>query len=717
MATTSIRLTRNGVPSGCWQLNFVQNTFLLVLVSAAATWAQPITVSLPRVFSDAKLGPLENRTYLVSNSTEFYNVTSNTNISGPASPFNGGTTFVDLSSVLAVNVVRPITIWNGALLRLSNLALRVPPLPATYIVGTSLIKHVVRLINGGRVELDNVLIEAYSCSDLETLMRSLCLTTSTKTNWKYNTTEMQILNGLLLYGKAGMPVAEAATLTATAEMDVLATLTNCRVTCPEGGLKPPWVCSATYATGSKDFQFKIQNLLPNTSETIMLSLTSDVTLDPLTWKPVNMGSVVLGLFGQSSRRTWLDFSGIPGAFVLPSYNGQSTAVRIQGLGLRGLPYSPIMRSPLDFLSLWLHAFQINRTTPARLDLRSPQILCVECVLVLNDDEYNWLGTTMGSASAVAPLDRPWLTFMFNTPALGDFAPITYVDSVPRGFSNATAVADTDLLVRFLTSSLTSYRVIGATPGSGAESWPMGSWFANVSRNMAPIGQYWVAKSSEFAPTMAAANFSKVVARTDDMGRPFLSAMSADPSSASGEFGQQYMLRSTDAGIYAPPYEQTRQLAFWDMQGVTGELYVVGSATLSIERFVLYNLAPGGALPYGQGFTYGDNLRRWLAYGTGWQPTTALPAVGAEDAMANLTLPLWYFAKQFRSVFSDGVLSALDRPIGLSKCLLVVPRSEFDILLRRLSMAGRLPATAGAPAGKNSTSHITVTDSSGSGGGN
>ncbi|GIL93672.1 hypothetical protein Vretifemale_21065, partial [Volvox reticuliferus] len=194
-------------------------------------------------------------------------------------------------------------------------------------------------------------------------------------------------------------------------------------------------------------------------------------------------------------------------------------------------------------------------------------------------------------------------------------------------------------------------------------------------------------------------------------------MSADPSSASGEFGQQYMLRSTDAGIYAPPYEQTRQLAFWDMQGVTGELYVVGSATLSIERFVLYNLAPGGALPYGQGFTYGDNLRRWLAYGTGWQPTTALPAVGAEDAMANLTLPLWYFAKQFRSVFSDGVLSALDRPIGLSKCLLVVPRSEFDILLRRLSMAGRLPATAGAPAGKNSTSHITVTDSSGSGGGN
>ncbi|GLI63127.1 hypothetical protein VaNZ11_006034, partial [Volvox africanus] len=438
---------------------------------------------------------------------------------------------------------------------------------------------------------------------------------------------------------------------------------------------------------------------------------SDVTLDPLTWKPVNTGNVVLGLFGETSRRTCLDFGGIPGAFVMPVYNSQSTVVRIQGLMLRGLPYSPVMRSPLDFLSIWIHAFQINRTTPARLDLRSPQVLCVDCVLVLNDEEYSWLGTNMNSAGAIAPLDRPWLVFMFSTPVLGKFAPIMYVDNVPRGISNATAVTDTDLLVRLLTSSLTSYKVIGAAPGSGAESWPMGSWFMNASRDLAPLGQYWVSNSSELAPTMAAANYSKVIARTDVMGRPFLSAMSGNAASGSGGFGRQFVPRSTDVGIYAPPNEQVRQLAFWDMQGVTGELYVVGSSNLTVERIVLYNLAPGGALPYGQGFTYGDNLRQWLAYGTGWQPTTGLPAVGAEDAMANLTLPLWYFAKQFRSVFSKGVLNALDRPIVLSKCLLVVPQSEFAVLLRHLSLAGKLPDTAGAPAGLNSTSHITGSSSS------
>ncbi|GIL50131.1 hypothetical protein Vafri_6436 [Volvox africanus] len=713
MTSTTFRLTKNGLPRGFWHLNTLQHTLLFVLVSATTIWAQPATVSLSQVFSDARLGPLESRIYVVSNSTEFYNVTSYIVISGQTSPFNGGTTVVDLSGVLPVNVIRPITVWNGSLMRLSNLTLKVSPLPATYAVGTSLIKHVIRLINGGRVELDNVLVEAYSCSDLETIMRSLCLVTSTKTNWKYNTTEMQILNGFLLYGKAGMPVSEAATYSVAAETEVLATLTNCRVTCPGGGLKPPWVCSATFASGSKDFQDKIQTLLPNTSEAIMLSLTSDVTLDPLTWKPVNMRNVVLGLFGESSRRTWLDFGGIPGAFVLPVYNSQSTVVRIQGLRLRGLPYSPVMRSPLDFLSIWIHAFQINRTTPARLDLRSPQILCVDCVLVLNDDEYSWLAANMNSAGAIAPLDRPWLVFMFNTPVLGEFVLITYVNNVPKGISNATAVTDTDLLVRLLTSSLTSYKVIGAAPGSGAESWPMGSWFMNASRDLAPLGQYWVSNSSELAPTMAVASYSKVIVRADVAGSPFLRAMSRDSASGSAGFGRQFVPRSTDVGIYAPPQEQVRQLAFWDMQGVTGELYVVGSSILNIERFVLYNLAPGGALPYGQGFTYGDNLRQLLAYGTGWQPTTALPAVGAEDAMANLTLPLWYFAKQFRSVFSKGVLNALDRPIGLSKCLLVVPQSEFAVLLRRLSLAGRLPATTGAPVGQNSTSHIT--GSSGSSG--
>ncbi|GLI63126.1 hypothetical protein VaNZ11_006033, partial [Volvox africanus] len=254
MATKTFRLTKNGLPGGGWYLKTVKNTLVFALVSATTIWAQPTTVSLSDVFSDAKLGPLASRTYVVSNSTEFFNVTSNINVSGQASPFNGGTTIVDLSGVLAVNMTfRPITVWNGALLRLSNLNLRVSPLPATYAVGTSLIKQVFRLINGGRVELENVLIEAYSCSDLETIMRSLCLVTPTKTNWKYNTTGLQILNGLLLYGKAGMPVSEAATYTMAAEMEVLVTLTNCRVTCPAGGLKPPWVCTATYTTGSKDF--------------------------------------------------------------------------------------------------------------------------------------------------------------------------------------------------------------------------------------------------------------------------------------------------------------------------------------------------------------------------------------------------------------------------------------------------------------------------------
>ncbi len=78
-----------------------------------------------------------------------------------------------------------------------------------------------------------------------------------------------------------------------------------------------------------------------------------------------------------------------------------------------------------------------------------------------------------------------------------------------------------------------------------------------------------------------------------------------------------------------------------------------TTSINIKRLVLYNLAPAGALPYGAGFASDDALRRRLAYAAGWQPTAAdgsaneVPEPGNVADLANLTLPLWYFAKNHR----------------------------------------------------------------------
>ncbi|EFJ51707.1 hypothetical protein VOLCADRAFT_87429 [Volvox carteri f. nagariensis] len=676
-------------------------------------------IGLSAILAAAKTGVLENRTYVVS-PPGFVNVTSDLSISGSNSPFNGGATIVDLSGVPQVNLTRPITVFNGASLRLSNLTLRVAPLPSPYDRQISMLQHVIKLVDGGRASLDNVLIESYNCSYLQDFMRTLC----TLTGWKYNTTELQVLNGVVLYGKAGMVLRESAP-GSDAEMEVMTTLTNCRLTCP-GGLPPPWTCSATYTNGSKDFQTKIQQLLPNTAEILLLSLASNVTLDPATWQPVNLGNVVMGLFGNEvGRTTWLDFGGIAGAFVVPVYNRKSNAVWIEWLGLLGLPYSPTFESPLDFLGMWMHAIRVNRTVPAGRGSSSRvfQLYCDYCTIVVSDDEYNWLMANLPSARFTTPMDKPWLVSLFKTPVLGDFA-----DNVMPSISY---LDDAEQVVRIARSYLSKYSVSKAAVSSLVGKWPLGAAEPAAIRSTFPLGQFWVANSSELGPIMSVANYSKVIARSDGRGRPFLSAMIEDPL-AVGEFGRQFVPRSSSIRIMGPPFEQTGQLAFWDMQGVTGELFVPDASQLTIERLVLYNLAPGGAPPYGRGFTSGDSLQRRLAYGTGWQPTasdgtaTQLPPLGVAAAMANLTLPLWYFAKPFRyrpagdrggrgggNMGADSLATSGAMRISLSKCLLVVPRPELDLLRELLGQAGKLPATPGVPAGQNSTSHMAVGISSSS----
>ncbi len=127
-----------------------------------------------------------------------------------------------------------------------------------------------------------------------------------------------------------------------------------------------------------------------------------------------------------------------------------------------------------------------------------------------------------------------------------------------------------------------------------------------------------------------------------------------------------------------------------MQGVTGELS--GSTSASLQDMVLYNLAPGGALPYGGGFAVpgSDLYRQLLLYGSSnWSPAVnastgqpgPLPPLGAvpnEDAFANLTTPLWYFARR-----ADSDVSTM----SLSRVVLVVPPAELRLWLYLFAQVG------------------------------
>lgn len=136
-----------------------------------------------------------------------------------------------------------------------------------------------------------------------------------------------------------------------------------------------------------------------------------------------------------------------------------------------------------------------------------------------------------------------------------------------------------------------------------------------------------------------------------------------------------------------PLTRPLSLPFIHLQGVTGELY--GSTSATLQDLVLYNLAPGGALPYGGGFAVpgSDLYRKLLLYGSSnWNATVnettgepnPLPALGSvayEDTLANLTLPLWYFARPANS--DNGLMS-------LYRVVLVVPTAELQLWLYLLA---------------------------------
>ncbi|GFR50775.1 hypothetical protein Agub_g13040 [Astrephomene gubernaculifera] len=682
--------------------------FLLLLwLPSLVVDAQNISVTLPSLLATASLGQvtLQAATYTLS-SFAVANITSNTTFVGAGS----SVTVLDVSNFPTPanqSMPRAFTVRNNATLRLSNLTLRLPPLPTSQLSGVvSMIAHAVAVGPGALVYLDGVTLVGASCSDLQAFTDTLCRTTS----WRYTTDEFQILNGILMYGDARMSMSPLTTSSdSTAAASNGASLKSTTVTCPNGGPKPPWTCSGTYVSTADELQKTAVRLLANTTKILHLSVTSNITLDPKTWQPVMMpAGVLLSFWGNSIQPVQLDFAGIMGAFTAKSY-ASSGAFRVKDMTLLGSPYSDNFTTPLDFFQTWTHgAFRVARIGDGSAN-PTRQIQLIGCFIFVADREARFMSQVLRVASQSDSLEfNAWLADYF-------LLPVTAVQQ-RDGVTTIDYLDDADKVTRLTNCTLRTLKEFASgTPASSYASpdllWPVGLYTAKSSW-LSGLG-YTVANSSLLGPYIASRS-GNFFARSTPSDSLMVSADSSPRDLAAGNYGPQYRT-STSWGLFMPPIRQLGRLGFWDMQGVTGELYLPSSSTVTVQSAVLYNLAPGGVLPRWSSsssssngsvsMTTEDVRRRLLAYGMGWQPfnndssANALPAEGWEAAFANMTLPLWYFAWNR----TEGSVS-----LNLISCTLVVPSFDFAIVVQVLREAGKLIDTAaGVPYGASSTSNLGV----------
>ncbi|PNH07669.1 hypothetical protein TSOC_005836 [Tetrabaena socialis] len=331
----------------------------------------------------------------------------------------------------------------GATLELRNLTLLLPPLPTKAATGSpaSALAHVIGLdASGARVRLTGVnmvmatrrsLCVIYSwllytmvmatvhltphtlltctCSDLFTVTHTLC----TPEDWRYGTTELQVLRGIVLYGNGTMPLglASGGSGPPPDAASALAILVDTSITCMDGPPPPPWACSATYVASADMLRSTAEEMLAGTAGPVLLSLTGNVTLQPDSW---GSGLVVregqqLGLYGNPEplRAVQLDFAGIAGAIV-----AESASVLLRQLVLLGLPYAPNVDSPKELFAVWVHAVFTGRDKLGMPTLgwswqEQASLVCDQCTLVLSPLEAAMWCRAAKAPQPSTPLVYSW----------------------------------------------------------------------------------------------------------------------------------------------------------------------------------------------------------------------------------------------------------------------------------------------------------------------
>eukprot|EP00198_Chlamydomonas_reinhardtii_P005764 XP_001695100.1 predicted protein [Chlamydomonas reinhardtii] len=517
---------------------------------------------------------------------------------------------------------RPIIIQPGVTLSLVNLTLRLPPLLASLAAApVSLLQHVPHRLRGvsacsamGLQPMTQLPHEVNGTPELQAFARVLCRPTGTNLRF-YPSNVMAIVNGVLRTAAAA--------------------------------------------------------LLNNTAEVVVISVTGNVSINASVWRGALAlpRGLVLSLLGNptAGQGVQIDFGGVAPAFTASSY-GSSGAVRLRDLNLVGLPYSRTVNSPMDFFSPWLHPFRVFRGGSGGAT-STPQLIATSCVLWLPDQEASWWNTALLAASSVNALEaRPWLARLFTLPVTASSSSSSTSGGV-RG-TRVTSLNDAGGVARFTDCTFASlYDSPANAPRSEFATiawWPLMEGVPAAVSYQAALGEYAVINSSLAAASIGAQSSwaSSIFLATAN------TSAGTSACSVCGGGGKVWKRPSKKHGM-----------------GVTGELY--GSTSATLQDLVLYNLAPGGALPYGGGFAVpgSDLYRKLLLYGSSnWNATVnettgepnPLPALGSvayEDTLANLTLPLWYFARPANS--DNGLMS-------LYRVVLVVPTAELQLWLYLLA---------------------------------
>ncbi|KXZ52941.1 hypothetical protein GPECTOR_8g316 [Gonium pectorale] len=203
-------------------------------------------------------------------------------------------------------------IWSfipatGSRLELSNLTLRLPPLPespSSAPPAASLLAHVFAAGPGAQLRLSGVTVEAASCGELAAFATQLCDPGS----WRH-TTSVRVLGPVVQYDSGSMPIAAAA-LAANASVAEAAAagsgvpyaeLAATSFTCPESYPPPPsWPCTATTAGNAAELR-GVLAYMASTSRVLLVSLTGHISLDETAWdaRSARLG-LTIALYGVPS---------------------------------------------------------------------------------------------------------------------------------------------------------------------------------------------------------------------------------------------------------------------------------------------------------------------------------------------------------------------------------------------------------------------------------
>ncbi|PNH09420.1 hypothetical protein TSOC_003949 [Tetrabaena socialis] len=605
----------------------------------------------------------------------------------------------------------------GASLELRNLTLLLPPAPvngSAAASGWSLLTRVFQLGEGARLTLRDVTVYTSSCSDLYDFTRALC----NPATWSFST-GLQILDAVLMYGNAQMPVGSyvapgaAAPSNDTAASIPSAQLLNSTFSCSGGA---PVTCSATSVGDVFSLRGVAALLMRGSKDTVLLSVAANISLDPADWRQLQVRpGVLLALYGNPAVKTTLDFGGIEGAVAVQA----TDRFLLYDMDLLGLPYPTRITQLFHFAAAFVHGVRVNGS---RATGSLPALSVERCTLLLPDREI------LPPAPPVCV--QWWRNAVTNTT---DGYPETwFVRLEPNGTVGSASLRMQRLAnvaagptVAILNSVLVPYSSYGTAvsplAAAVAASWPLAAELEPEAAAQLRLGR--MALLSDVRPSQVLqscmlpgsgfAGTDTFIVPSEGLD-PALAGLPAEALTAAAPGSPRGALAAEEAGLgdrfYALPegancvleglpYAQARRRTFYDLQGVSASMVVPPGSSVSLRDLVLINLAPAGP-GYDAAPTPAANgrrsHRRLQDAAGGNNSNTVIPPPGpssgaAPSAPSPPQLPMPALRPAPAPLLpSPGTGDGTEASLFLHNVTLVVQADEVALLLRMLDRAGALP---------------------------